>query len=163
MPLPQLSGRIRYHHNNNTTESTVLPPLVSLRFQVLFHSPPGVLFTFPSRYLFAIGRWRVFSLGRWSSRFPTGFLVSRGTRGVEAGRSLLFAYRTITFYGRPFQIRSTKVRLFYFPAVMWYRPFNPHNPDDATPTSLYTSSVWAVPCSLAATGGIAFAFFSSGY
>ena len=24
--------------------------LVSLRFQVLFHSPPGVLFTFPSRY-----------------------------------------------------------------------------------------------------------------
>ena len=24
--------------------------LVNLRFQVLFHSPPGVLFTFPSRY-----------------------------------------------------------------------------------------------------------------
>ena len=24
--------------------------LVSIRFQVLFHSPPGVLFTFPSRY-----------------------------------------------------------------------------------------------------------------
>jgi hypothetical protein len=30
--------------------------LVSIWFQVLFHSPPGVLFTFPSRYLFAIGR-----------------------------------------------------------------------------------------------------------
>ena len=28
----------------------VLSLLVSLRFQVLFHSPPGVLFTFPSRY-----------------------------------------------------------------------------------------------------------------
>ena len=28
---------------------------VSIRFQFLFHSPPGVLFTFPSRYLFAIG------------------------------------------------------------------------------------------------------------
>ena len=27
-----------------------LPLLVSTRFQVLFHSPPGVLFTFPSRY-----------------------------------------------------------------------------------------------------------------
>ena len=27
-----------------------LRPLVSTRFQVLFHSPPGVLFTFPSRY-----------------------------------------------------------------------------------------------------------------
>ncbi len=28
----------------------VLPLLVSIRFQVLFHSPPGVLFNFPSRY-----------------------------------------------------------------------------------------------------------------
>src|ERR1041385_2122879 len=27
-----------------------LPRLVGTRFQVLFHSPPGVLFTFPSRY-----------------------------------------------------------------------------------------------------------------
>ena len=29
---------------------TVLPQLVDTGFQVLFHSPPGVLFTFPSRY-----------------------------------------------------------------------------------------------------------------
>ena len=28
----------------------MLPQLVSKGFQVLFHSPPGVLFTFPSRY-----------------------------------------------------------------------------------------------------------------
>ena len=28
----------------------VLPQLVSTGFQVLFHSPPGVLFTFPSQY-----------------------------------------------------------------------------------------------------------------
>ena len=28
----------------------VLPQLVDTGFQVLFHSPPGVLFTFPSRY-----------------------------------------------------------------------------------------------------------------
>ena len=28
----------------------VLPQLVGTRFQVLFHSPPGVLFTFPSQY-----------------------------------------------------------------------------------------------------------------
>ncbi len=28
----------------------VLPLLVDIGFQVLFHSPPGVLFTFPSRY-----------------------------------------------------------------------------------------------------------------
>jgi hypothetical protein len=30
--------------------SIVLPLLVNTGFQVLFHSPPGVLFTFPSRY-----------------------------------------------------------------------------------------------------------------
>ena len=34
----------------------VLRLFVGTRFQVLFHSPPGVLFTFPSRYCFAIGR-----------------------------------------------------------------------------------------------------------
>ena len=53
--------------------------LVSVRFQVLFHSPPGVLFTFPSRYYSAIGHQVVFSLGGWSPRLPTRFLVSRGT------------------------------------------------------------------------------------
>src|SRR6056297_3784058 len=56
-----------------------LPLLVDIGFQVLFHSPPGVLFTFPSRYFFTIGHQVVFSLGRWSSLLPTGFLVSRGT------------------------------------------------------------------------------------
>ena len=33
-----------------------LPLFVGTRFQVLFHSPLGVLFTFPSRYLFTIGQ-----------------------------------------------------------------------------------------------------------
>ena len=33
----------------------VLRPVVGTRFQVLFHSPSGVLFTFPSRYFFTIG------------------------------------------------------------------------------------------------------------
>ena len=28
----------------------VVPPIVNTGFQVLFHSPPGVLFTFPSQY-----------------------------------------------------------------------------------------------------------------
>ncbi len=77
----------------------VLPQLVGLRFQILFHSPPGVLFTFPSRYLFTIGCQVVFSLGRWSSQIPTGFLVSRGTWELCPGRTENFAYRTITLFG----------------------------------------------------------------
>ncbi len=52
-------------------------------FQVLFHSPPGVLFTFPSRYWSAIGHRRVFRLGGWSPLLPTGFHVSGGTQGAR--------------------------------------------------------------------------------
>ena len=52
---------------------------VNTGFQVLFHSPPGVLFTFPSQYCFAIGHQVVFRLGGWSPHLPTGFLVSRST------------------------------------------------------------------------------------
>ena len=73
-----------YNSPDRSTKSTT-PPfnglclLVSTRFQVLFHSPPGVLFTFPSRYCSSIGHQVVFRLGGWSPRLPTGFLVSCGT------------------------------------------------------------------------------------
>src|SRR3954451_16348963 len=50
-----------------------LSRLVGTRFQVLFHSPPGVLFTFPSRYLFAIGHQGVFRLSGWSRQIHTEF------------------------------------------------------------------------------------------
>ena len=59
--------------------------LVSTRFQVLFHSPPGVLFTFPSQYYYAIGHWVVFRLGGWSPHIPTGFHVSGGTLDTASG------------------------------------------------------------------------------
>ena len=43
-----------YHNSlarsTKSTRSLALPLLVSIMFQVLFHSPPGVLFTFPSQY-----------------------------------------------------------------------------------------------------------------
>ena len=79
-----------------------LRPLVSAWFQVLFHSPPGVLFTFPSRYLFAIGHERVFSLTRWSSQIPTGFHVSCGTWESDVSQRA-FAYRAFTFCSLTFQ------------------------------------------------------------
>ena len=53
--------------------------LVNIGFQVLFHSPPGVLFNFPSRYFFTIGHQVVFSLRGWSPYIHTRFLVSRIT------------------------------------------------------------------------------------
>ena len=53
--------------------------LVNTRFQVLFHSPPGVLFTFPSQYCSTIGHQVVFRLGGWSPRLPGRFHVSART------------------------------------------------------------------------------------
>src|ERR1700744_6785974 len=57
-----------------------LPPLVGTRFQVLFHSPSGVLFTFPSRYLSAIGHQGVLSLGGWSPQIQSAFHGSGPTQ-----------------------------------------------------------------------------------
>ena len=77
------------HSPDRSTKSTmshlnVLHVLVSIRFQVLFHSPPGVLFTFPSQYCSSIGHQVVFRLGGWSPRLPIGFLVSDGTPDTAA-------------------------------------------------------------------------------
>ena len=67
-------------HSSKGTQSptahevrTRLSRLVGTRFQVLFHSPPGVLFTFPSRYSSAIGHQGVFRLSGWSRRIHTEF------------------------------------------------------------------------------------------
>ena len=60
-----------------------LPHFVSLRFQVLFHSPSGVLFTFPSRYSFTIGHRGVFSLTGWSPQIPTRLHVPDRTQEIQ--------------------------------------------------------------------------------
>ena len=73
--------------------------LVNIRFQVLFHSPPGVLFTFPSQYFFSIGHQVVFRLGGWAPRLLTGFLVSADTLD-PAYLFSHFAYKTFTSFGR---------------------------------------------------------------
>ena len=80
-----------------------LPLFVGMRFQVLFHSPLGVLFTFPSRYLFTIGQLVVLSLGGWSPQIPPGFHVSEGTQEHHWSAST-FEYGGITLCARPFQV-----------------------------------------------------------
>ena len=72
-------------YNNSLDRSTkstishlnVLYLLVNIGFQVLFHSPPGVLFTFPSRYCSTIGHQVVFSLMGWFPLLHTRFHVPR--------------------------------------------------------------------------------------
>ncbi len=76
----------------------VLLRLVSYWFQVLFHSPPGVLFAFPSRYFFTIGHCGVFSLGGWSPQIPTGFHVSGCTQDTDMS-NIYFVYEAFTLFG----------------------------------------------------------------
>ena len=85
---------------STTSSFNALCVLVNTRFQVLFHSPSGVLFTFPSQYCFSIGHRLVFRLGGWSPRLPCGFLVSARTLDT-AYSTFCFGYRTLTFFGRP--------------------------------------------------------------
>ena len=61
--------------STKSTRSTFngVPQLVDTGFQVLFHSPPGVLFTFPSQYsALSVTKWYL-ALGGGPPDFPQGF------------------------------------------------------------------------------------------
>ena len=109
--------------------------LVSIGFQVLFHSPPGVLFTFPSRYCYSIGHQVVFSLGGWAPLLPTGLLVSGGTLVPTVQPSF-----SSTGLLPPLVWLSNHLRLTIVDHVRW-----PSTPN------VRRLSVWALSLSLAAT------------
>ena len=124
----------------------VLSLLVSIRFQVLFHSPPGVLFTVPSRYYTLSVTW--------------SYLALRDGPRIFRQDSSCPAVLWI-----PPAIEQFRVRVFYpvssdFPVIFHYR--SRFLMGSVTPNILL-SSVWAPPISLATTFGIVFTFFSSGY
>ena len=76
-----------------------LRPVVSLRFQVLFHSPHRGAFHLSLTVLVHYRSQSVFSLGEWSPRIPTGLHGSGGTQ-VPGGSFSVFAYGTVTLFGR---------------------------------------------------------------
>ena len=88
-----------------------LQRIVGTRFQVLFHSPPGVLFTFPSRYLSAIGHRGVFRLNGWSRQIHTEFQGFRVTWDATP-KMQVYAYGTITLYGTTFQSVFTSLMVY---------------------------------------------------
>ena len=121
--------------------------LVNIRFQVLFHSPPGVLFTVPSQYLFSIGHQVVFRLGGWAPLIPIGFHVS--DRTLDTARCLCVSSTCLSHsLDEAFQLHSTTLPQ-YAGAVR-------------TPIVLL-HSVWPLSLSLAATNKIDVSFSSSGY
>ena len=125
--------------------SIVLPQFVGTGFQVLFHSPPGVLFTFPSQYS-ALSVTEEYSALRGGPRFfPQGFpcLV------VLWIPPLLLPLRLRGFH--PLQ------PVFPVPFCCGCKSLPRSEPRNAR------APVWAPSCSLAATWEIDFSFFSSGY
>ena len=99
----------------------------------------GVLFTFPSRYWFAIGLMGVFSLAGWSRRIRAGFLVSRVTQDTATPRRT--SRRGLS---PPMAVLS---RTFFSQVSCYSVVLQPHN-------CVATTVVWALPRSLATTGGI---------
>ena len=111
--------------------------LVNTGFQVLFHSPPGVLFTFPSQYFYTIGHQVVFRLGAWSPRLLTGFHVSADTLD-PAGLSML-------------RLRVSHTLWMAFPDHSARTSSPLRSPK---PHSVSLRMVWPLPLSLATTYGI---------
>ena len=93
--------------------------LVNIGFQVLFHSPPGVLFNFPSRYCSTIGHQVVFSLTGWSPHIHTRFHVPRAT--LDTAMSTHLSYTGLS----PSMVCFSKT--FLLELLMVYRGPNPRN------------------------------------
>lgn len=121
-------------HNAKGTQSgrpkTTLLPLVSTRFQDLFHSPPGVLFTFPSRYSCTIGHRGVFRVGGWSPQLHAEFHVVRATRDTTRGRT-----RTVTGLSPSLAGHSRPLHLGVVHPMSWS-----HNPRGACSPGLPSSA-----------------------
>ena len=131
---------------STTSHFNVLCVLVNIRFQVLFHSPPGVLFTVPSQYLFSIGHQVVFRLRGWSPHVPIGFHVS--DRTLDTVRCLCVSSTCLSHsldgFPTPFDYASSMLFTVLTPTIL-------------------LPSVWPLSLSLAATHKISFDFSSYGY
>src|SRR5947199_4732232 len=131
-------------HSSKGTPSPVLGRLrrfVGTRFQVLFHSPPGVLFTFPSRYLSAIGHQGVFRLTRWSWQIHGRFQGSAATRERTPGRPDSFHLPDYHRLRRCFPTASANHWFSHCPTGQQPDPCTPHNPEHATPARSHTCPV----------------------
>src|ERR687883_1486231 len=97
----KLAGSFFKRHavTRSTEVLPTLPRLVGTRFQVLFHSPPGVLFTIPSRY-YPLSVTRKYSaLPGGPGRF-TADSRSPPLLGKHPQRPAVFTYGTLTLSGR---------------------------------------------------------------
>ena len=125
-----------------------LLPLVSVRFQVLFHSPVRGAFHLSLTVLVRYRSLR--SIQPYQMVLADSDRISRvPPYSGYCQDSIYYVYGTVTPYGWPFQGHSTSKY------VSISQPYNPGNAE--------TKPVQAVPISLATTLGITIVLFSCGY
>ena len=122
-----------------------LPQLVNTGFQVLFHSPPGVLFTFPSQYCALSVTGGCLALRGGPRAFPQGFPCPVVLWILPCPLRL--------------RLRGSHPLWLAFPVPFRCLPGSILQSEPQRARAL----VWAPPVSLAATPGITFVFSSSGY
>ena len=103
IPYSELNLAIYNNSLDRSTKSTIsrlksLYLLVNIGFQVLFHSPPGVLFTFPSQYYALSVTKEYLALGGGPPDFPQGFSCLVVLRILPL--SSAFKYEAFTLSGR---------------------------------------------------------------
>ena len=98
-----------------------------------------MLFTFPSRYWYTIGLTGVFSLAGWARQIRAGLLVSRVTQDTTKLHS--GSYTGLS----PSMIELSRT---------FYSLFEYHDVVLQPRKCIATTPVWALPRSLATTGGI---------
>jgi hypothetical protein len=80
--------------------------------------------------------------------------LPRGTQVVDHGGHVAFAYRAITFSGRPFLTGSTSEWLCDSAGARQGSDIDSYNPRSETTAVYHAERVWAIPVSLATTQGI---------
>jgi hypothetical protein len=120
------------------------------RFQVLFHSPPGVLFIIPSRY-YPLSVTREYlglpgGPGRFTANSTSSLLLGETVHDTRS----VFAYGALTHYGDPFQKSSTNTT--HMPSQIR------QNPHDDTPQHRIRN-----PCRVSHEHGLASSAFARHY
>ena len=87
----------------------VVPPIVNTGFQVLFHSPPGVLFTFPSQY--------------YALSVTKEYLALRGGPRVFRQGSTCLVLLWILLASDLFRLQGCYLLRLYFPELFGYKSF----------------------------------------
>ena len=150
--VPEELNLARYIRSpDHSTKGTIsrfdaLYVLVGAGFQVLFHSPPGVLFTFPSQYFSLSVTREYLGLEGGPPDFPRGFTCPAVLWILPAAS--LFRLRDSHALRSDFPFSSARVLQCFLQSV--------------TPQRLLPV-VWPLPRSLATTCGISVDFSSSPY